>query len=96
MHIPKKKKRSAPLDDSQKRHNRRVGRTRAKAENEIRKCKTFGCIRHRIRCIKSKARRTFCVITGFVNLHLLTRSYDTANNHRKTKKPGPKTPRNRG
>ena len=84
------------LDDSQKEHNRRVGSTRAKVENAIRRCKTFGFLRHRIRRIKSKARRTFCVITGFVNLHLLTRSYDTANTHRKTKKPGPKTPHNRG
>ena len=96
VHIPERKKRSRPLDESQKRHNRRVGSTRAKVENVIRRCKTFGCLRHRIRRIKSKARRTLCVITGFVNLHLLTRSYDTANNHRKTKKPGPKTPRNRG
>lgn len=78
-----------------KAHNRRVNRIRVIIEHVMRWCKIYRRLRDRLRRTKGKAREAFVVITGLVNLHLLTGSRDKARNHRKGKKPGPKTARSR-
>ena len=78
-----------------RRRNRLVNAARVVIEHTIRRCKTNARLRHRVRRTMGKARRAFNVVTGLVNLHLLTRSPDRSRSHRKHKKPGPKTARSR-
>ena len=78
-----------------KKHNRRVNRRRVVVENTFRKIQTFAWVRNRGRKIKSKFRRGLDVITGLVNLRILTGSNREPDTHRKGRKPGPKTARSR-
>ena len=55
-----------------KAHNRRVNGKRAVAENAIRKIKTFAWVRNPGRRIKGKFGRGPGVITGIVNLRIMT------------------------
>lgn len=78
-----------------KAHNHRVNSTRVVAENTIRKVKTFAWVRNPVRRTGSKFRRGLDVITGVVNLAIMTSGNREPRTHRKGKKPGPKTARSR-
>ena len=77
-----------------KAHNHRVNSSRA-VVNTIRKIKTFAWVRNPGRRIKGKFRRGLDVITGIVNLRIMTSANREPRTHRKGKKPGPKTARSR-
>ena len=78
-----------------KARNRRVNTVRVMIENSFRKIETFAWVRNRGRKIKGKFRRGLDVITGLVNLRIMTSANREPRTHRKGKKPGPKTARSR-
>ena len=91
MPLPRKKSKTKAA----KAHNRLVNRIRVVIEHFMRWVKRYRRMRDRVRRVKGKEREAFIVITGLVNLHLLMGLRDKARNHRKGKKPGPKTARSR-
>ena len=76
-------------------HNHRVNTKRVQIENTFRKVETFAWVRNRGRKIEGKFRRGLDVITGVVNLAIMTSGNREPRTHRKGKKPGPKTARSR-
>ena len=95
VRIPVKRPKGGKLTAAQKRHNSMVGKGRIVVEHSIGRCKFKKALAYPVRRAHEKARRLVVVISGLVNLHLLTGSPDRARNHRKGKKPGPKTARSR-
>ena len=79
-----------------KAYNRRVNSGRAIIENAFRRHKTFARMRNRVRAHqKEREEDVINVITGLVNLYILTGAGREPRTHRKGKKPGPKTARSR-
>ena len=95
VYTPVKRPRNGKLTEKQKRYNKRQGRKRIGVEHTFGACKLFKMIKHAVRRMREKARRTVVLISGMVNLHIFTNSRSKARNHRKGKKPGPKTARSR-
>ena len=91
MPLPRKKSGTKKA----KAHNHKVNSARAIIENAFRKHKTFARMRNCVRRTKKNARRMINVITGLVNLDILTSANREPRTHRKGKKPGPKTARSR-
>lgn len=73
-----------------------MNRVRIVIEHSNARCKTFAAVRNKLKIGSGKMRREFNVLSGFVNCHLAMGVADSENAHRKRKKPGPKTSRNRG
>ena len=95
MYTPIKRPRNGKLTEKQKRYNKRQGRKRICVEHTISSCKLSKMIKYAVRRMREKARRTVVLISGMVNLHIFSNSRSKARNHRKGKKPGPKTARSR-
>lgn len=96
VRIPAKRPRKpGKLTEVQKALSAACSRVRIVVECAIGRCKRYKCLRYPVRRTAKNARRTLVVVTGLVNLHMLTHGYDKSRNHRKGKKPGPKTARSR-
>lgn len=76
-------------------YNHSINSKRVIAENSFRKLKTFARLQNRVRRNKEKLREMINVITGLVNLRIMTSANREPRTHRKGKKPGLKTARNR-
>ena len=96
VRTPPKKKKGKKLTKTEMEDAKRINRVRITIEHTNARFKTFACMRNKLKTGSEKARRTFNVLSGFVNYHLATGLADPENTHRKQKKPGPKTYRNGG
>ena len=95
VRIPVKRTKKRGLTGAQKRYNSMVGKGRIGVEHSIGRVKRYKILAYPMRRTYEKTRRLISVISGLVNLQLLTGSRDKARTHRKGKKPGPKTARSR-
>ena len=96
VRIPVKRHEGGKLTGAQKRYDSMVGKGRIVVEHSIGRCKVKDILAYPVRRAREKARRLVVVVSGLVNLHLLTGPPpDKARDHRKGKKPGPKTARDR-
>lgn len=94
VRMPAYKPRGGELSKTKKAENKAINRVRIKIEHSNGRLKVFGAMKGRHHGKSERLGKTLNVITGLVNLHLLTDSPDPANSHRKGKRPGPKTSRN--
>ena len=92
--MPAFKPRGGEQTKTQKAENKAINRVRISIEHSNGRLKAYAAVRGRHHGKSERLARSLNVITGLVNLHLLTGSPDPANTHRKGKKPGPKTSRN--
>lgn len=96
VRTPPKKKRGKDLTKTEQEDGRRVGRVRITIEHTNGRYKTFAFMRNKFQGGAEKLRKTANVLSGFINYHLAMGLASPENTHRKRKKPGPKTYRNRG
>lgn len=95
VRIPPKRKKGKALTKTEQAEAGRINRVRIVIEHLNARYKTFAAMRNKLKIGSEKLRRTFNVLSGFINYHLAMGMADPANTHRKGKKPGPKTRRNR-
>ena len=96
VRIPAKRPRKpGRLTKTQKALGAACGRVRVAVECAIGWCKRHKCLRYPARRAAGKSRRTLVAVAGLVNMHRLTHGHDKSRNHRKGRKPGPKTARSR-
>ena len=96
VRTPPKKKRGKDLTKTEREDGMRVGRVRITIEHTNGRYKKFACMRNKFHGGAEKLRKTANVLSGLINYHLAMGLASPENTHRKQKKPGPKTYRNRG
>ena len=95
VRTPAKRRKGKELTKTEREDAGRIGRVRIVIEHTNARLKTFAFMRNKFRGSAEKMSRATNVLSGFVNYHLATGMASPENTHRKKKKPGPKTHRNR-
>lgn len=96
VRTPPKRKKGKELTKTEQDDAGRIGRIRIAIEHTNARLKTFAIMRNKFHGSAEKMSRTANVLSGFVNYHLAMGLASPENTHRKQRKPGRKTWRNRG
>ena len=85
VRIPPKRKKGKALTKTEQAEAGRINRVRIVIEHLNARYKTFAAMRNKLKIGSEKLRRTFNVLSGFINYHLAMGMADPANTHRKGK-----------